>query len=187
VGDTAATLGGTVDPAGVLGSYHFEYGPGPDYGAATPSVELGPDIVPLTVTAGLGGLAPGAAYHYRLVATNSEGATGGADRTFTTASLPAAPPAPKPKVTVSLGSNKHCLRSRTQTLRVKIASGGTITSVEVYVNKKRKLRVTKAKDLKKSIKVAKLPKGTYTLEVRVKTKDGRTVKSSKKYRTCSGH
>jgi hypothetical protein len=42
-------------------------------------------------------------------------------------------------------------------------------------------------DLKKSIKVSKLPRGAYTLQVRVKTKDGRTVKSSKRYRTCSGH
>jgi hypothetical protein len=36
-----------------------------------------------------------------------------------------------------------------------------------------------------AIKVTRLPKGSYTLAVRVKTKDGRTVKSSKQYRTCS--
>jgi hypothetical protein len=110
VSETAATLGGTVDPAGALGSYHFEYGLGPDYGAVTPTVELGPDIVPLTVSAPLTGLTPGTTYHYRLVATNSHGTTYGADAAFvTTAPPPPArvvdqpppPPAPKPLVALS--------------------------------------------------------------------------------------
>ncbi len=70
---------------------------------------------------------------------------------------------------------------------MKIAKGGTITAVEIYVNSRRVKRVTKAADIKRAIKVSKLPKGAYTLEVRVKTKDGRTVKASKRYRTCSGH
>jgi hypothetical protein len=190
---SGANVPGSVDARGAATTFRVEYGPTSGYGAATGEVAVGARTVASGVQATLGGLAAATTYHYRLVATNSEGATAGEDRTFTTASLPAATPTatptptPKPKVTVSLGSNKHCLRTRTQTLRVKIARGGTITAVEVYVNKKRKLRVTKAKDLKKSIKVAKLPKGSYTLEVRVKTKDGRTVKSSKRYRTCSGH
>src|SRR5262249_42190146 len=96
-------------------------------------------------------------------------------------------PAAKPKVTVTLASNKKCLHSRSTSLRVKIAAGGTITAVEVYGNSKRGKRGTKAADGKKAIKVGKLPKGGHTPQVRVKTKDGRTVKSSRKYRTCSGH
>ena len=110
VGDTTATLGGTVDPAGVLGSYHFEYGPGPEYGAVTPTVALGPDIVPLTVSAGIGGLAPGTTYHYRLVATNSHGTSAGGDAAFTTTAPPPParvvdqppPPPPPPKPLVAL-------------------------------------------------------------------------------------
>jgi hypothetical protein len=110
VGATDATLGGTVDPAGVLGSYHFEYGTGPEYGAVTPDVDLGPDIVPLTVSAPITALSPGTTYHYRLVATNSHGTVNGADAAFTTPAPPPparvvdqAPPPPPLKPLVALG------------------------------------------------------------------------------------
>ena len=111
LGDSTATLAGTVDPAGAVGSYHFEYGTGPEYGSATPEAELGPDIAPLTVTSA-GGLQPGTTYHYRLLATNSHGTTGGADATFTTTAppppervveqpAPQPPPPPPPVVALS--------------------------------------------------------------------------------------
>ena len=105
LGDTTATLGGTVDPAGAVGSYRFEYGTTAGYGASTPETALGPDIAPLTVTANLTGLVPGTAYHYRLVATNSHGTTYGNDAVLTTtappppervAQEPAPPPPPPP-------------------------------------------------------------------------------------------
>jgi len=188
VTSAAARVPGSVDARGAATTFSVDYGVG-GYSASLAGGSAGSGTLPVGVAATLTGLAPATTYHYRIVATNSEGTTAGADRTFTTAALPAATPTPTPtpqaKVTVSLASNKKCLRSRSTSLRVKIATGGTITAVEVYVNKKRVKRVTKAADLKKAIKVSKLPKGGYTLEVRVKTKDGRTVKSSKKYRTCS--
>jgi hypothetical protein len=188
-----AVVSATIDPGGALTTFRVEYGPaGGGYTGAVDGGSAGAGTLGSGFQATIGGLAPGSAYHYRVVASNAAGAGEGADRTFTTTALPAAtatptppPPAKPAKVTVSLASNKKCLKSRSTSLRVKIAKGGTVTAVEVYVNKKRVKRVTKAKDLKKSIKVSKLPKGAYTLEVRVKTKDGRTVKSSKKYRTCS--
>ncbi len=105
----------------------------------------------------LSGLAPSTTFHYRIVASTALGCAAGEDRAFTTAALPA-----KPKVTISLGSDKKCLRSRSTS-------------------------VTNAADIKRAIKVSKLPKRAYTLEVRVKTKDGRTVKPPKRYRTCSSH
>ena len=46
------------------------------------------------------------------------------------------------------------------------------------MNKRRKLRVTGAKALK-AIRVSGLPRGRYTLEVRVKTRDGRTERSAR--------
>jgi hypothetical protein len=187
-----AVVPGSVDAHGAATTFAVEYGMS-GYAASVAGGSAGSATLPVGVVATLSGLAPSTTYHYRVVATNSEGTTAGEDRTFTTAAPPAAPltpattPTAAPKVTVSLASNKKCLRSRSTSLRVKIAKGGTITGVDVYVNKKRVKRVTKAKDLKKAIKVSKLPQGAYTLEVRVKTKDGRTVKSSKRYRTCSGH
>jgi hypothetical protein len=194
VSATAAVVPGSVDARGAATTFSVEYGVS-GYAASVAGGSAGSATLPVGVAATLSGLAPSTTYHYRVVATNSKGTTAGEDRAFTTAALPAAPtptptpavtpPAAKPKVTVTLASNKKCLRSRSTSLRVKIATGGTITGIDVYVNKKRIKRVTKAADLKKTIKVSKLPKGAYTLEVRVKTKDGRTVKSSKKYRTCS--
>ena len=91
---------------------------------------------------------------------------------------------PKPKVTITLPTNKRCRPTRSYSVRAKIAKGGTITSVEVYVNKRRKLRVTGAKALK-AIRVSGLPRGRYTLEVRVKTRDGRTERLKRGYRTCT--
>jgi hypothetical protein len=188
VSSSAALVPGSVDARGAETTFSVEYGVG-GYSASLAGGSVGSRTLPVGVAATLNGLAPATTYHYRVVATNSEGTTAGEDRTFTTAALPAATPTPTPtpqaKVTVSLASNKKCMKTRSTSLRVKIATGGTISAVEVYVNKKRVKRVTKAADLKKAIKVTKLPKGAYTLEVRVKTKDGRTVKSSKKYRTCS--
>jgi hypothetical protein len=193
VSASAAVVPGSVDARGAATTFSVEYGVS-GYTASVAGGSAGAATLPVGVSATLSGLAPSMTYHYRVVATNSVGTTAGQDRTFTTAALPAATPTPTPtatpkpsppKVTVSLASNKKCFKTRSTSLRVKIAKGGTITAVEVYVNKKRVKRVTKAKDLKKSIKVSKLPKGAYTLEVRVKTKDGRTVKSSKRYRTCS--
>jgi len=182
---TGAVVPGSVDPRGAATSFSVQYGTS-SYTSSLAAGSAGSATLPVGISATLTGLSPATTYHYRVVASNSEGTTAGEDRTFTTAALPAATPTPtpKPKVTVTLASNKKCLRSRSTSLRVKIATGGTITAVEIYVNKKRVKRVTKAADIKKAIKVSKLPKGSYTLEVRVKTKDGRTVKSSRKFRTC---
>jgi hypothetical protein len=193
VSSSSALVGGSVDAGGDTTTARVEYGTTPAYGAAVDGGSIGAGTLPVDVSAAITGLAPRTTYHYRVVAKNGVGTTPGADATFTTAAAPAATPGPtptpqpsvKPKVTIWLGSNKHCLRTRSQSIRVRIASGGKITSVEVRVNKRRRLRVTRPALLKKSIKVTKLPAGAYTLEVRVKTKDGRTVKSSKKYRTCS--
>jgi hypothetical protein len=190
---TAVFVPGVVNPQGAATAFHVDYGPTPAYGAATADAPAGAGTVPVDVQATVAGLAPLTTYHYRVVAGNAYGPTYGADQTFTTAALPAATPTPTPtatpapkpaKVTITLPSTKKCRPTRSYSVRAKIAAGGKITSVEVWVNKKRKLRVTGSKALK-AIKVSKLPAGGYTLEVRVKTKDGRTVKSSHKYRSCA--
>jgi hypothetical protein len=85
---SSATLGGTVDPNGGATSYQFQYGTSAAYGASLPAASAGSGTEPQGAAAGLSGLAPGTAYHYRLVATNAAGTTYGADQTFTT---PAAP------------------------------------------------------------------------------------------------
>jgi streptogramin lyase len=90
VGQTSATLNGTVNPEGSLTSYYFSWGTSTSYGHSAFSGIgfVGFDSTthqePVTIT----GLTAGTTYHYRLVATNclgcQSGTTDGSDMTFTT-------------------------------------------------------------------------------------------------------
>jgi hypothetical protein len=90
VNATSATLNGTVTPDGsAITSCSFEYGPSSSYGQSVPCLEdVGSGEEPVAVHADLSGLSPGAAYHFRLVASNANGTAEGADQTFTTPALP---------------------------------------------------------------------------------------------------
>jgi hypothetical protein len=72
-----------VDPDVQLTSYRFDYGTTSAYGAQTPLQWLAPGAS-ITVTAFVPGLRPGTTYHFRLVASNADGTSTGADVTFTT-------------------------------------------------------------------------------------------------------
>jgi hypothetical protein len=97
VSSTAATLTGTLDPSGHSTSWYFQYGATAGYGGKTPSQSAGSSGGVRAVSAGIGGLTPGATVHYRLVAANSAGTAYGADTVFTTigpaATLAASSPA----------------------------------------------------------------------------------------------
>jgi hypothetical protein len=81
----AATLNGTVNPGGAATTYRFSYGRTSSYGKATTVASLPAGTAAAPVSARITGLLPGRTYHYRLTATNSGGASNGADRTFRTA------------------------------------------------------------------------------------------------------
>ncbi len=102
VSETAATLRGTVDPAGQPTSYYFNYGTSASYGQKTPELTVGEDSTNHAVSAVLAGLAAGTLYHFQLVATYASGASTvlGSDQTFTTASPPGAPTASTGEATV---------------------------------------------------------------------------------------
>jgi hypothetical protein len=89
LGDTTATLAGTVDPENSpVSECRFEYGPTETYGrSATCSPAPGSGNSLVQVAANLGGLAPLTTYHFRIVADNGNGGpqTGG-DAAFTTRS-----------------------------------------------------------------------------------------------------
>ena len=93
IGQTAATLRGTVRPHGKPTSFAFQWGATTTYGQQTPDRSAGRGTGAREVSFRLGGLTPGAVYHYRIVATNADGTTVGADRTFRTDLPPARPPA----------------------------------------------------------------------------------------------
>ena len=84
VGLTEATLDGEVQPVGVETRYYFEYGTTTAYGSRTTEASAGSGDEFVKVSAPLVDLAPGASYHYRLVATNSRGTTLGEDGEFET-------------------------------------------------------------------------------------------------------
>jgi hypothetical protein len=81
---TSATLSGIVNPSGLQTSYEFEIGETTAYGGAQIFGNAGDAGGEEAVSTTLNYLVPGTTYHYRVVATNVDGTTYGADETFTT-------------------------------------------------------------------------------------------------------
>lgn len=78
----SATLNGTVNPNGFATDYYFAWGTTTSYGNVTSTVSAGSGATDIPVNAGIAGLIPGTTYHYRIVASNSEGTSNGSDITF---------------------------------------------------------------------------------------------------------
>jgi hypothetical protein len=113
ISSTFAELHAQIDPLGAGTSYFFEYGPTTAYGHDAPLLtEAEPDGASIGsggptgsasdgVVQRIGGLTPGTAYYFRVVATNEceagkQCVTGGADQTFATL----------PRATVGLPDNR---------------------------------------------------------------------------------
>jgi hypothetical protein len=81
-----AMLHGTIDPQGYETKYRFEWGKTTSYGSSipVPDASIGSSTSNVAVEQKLEGLKGLAEYHYRLVASNAEGTTTSADRSFTT-------------------------------------------------------------------------------------------------------
>jgi hypothetical protein len=95
VGETSATLKGTVNPNGHTTEYMFEWGTTSAYGELTELLPVGAeDRVSHLESATLTGLLPGTVYHFRLVAENVSGPSSGIDREFKTTSPPEKEPPP---------------------------------------------------------------------------------------------
>ncbi len=94
----SAVLGAKVNPFNSPVTYQFEWGLTDSYGNLVPAAAESlsrADNAFHYVTASLPGLSPGTAYHYRVVATNTQidQESAGADRTFTTPAVPGPTPA----------------------------------------------------------------------------------------------
>ena len=83
----SAVLNAGVNPNGDATNYVFQYGFSSSYGMQTASASAGSGTTPSHLSATVHNLSPGTTYHFRLLATNALGSTGGADTTFTTAKL----------------------------------------------------------------------------------------------------
>ena len=86
ISGTRATLGGLLTSNARPASYHFEYGKTATYGTSTPPQNAAAGVTPASVSALLSRLAPATTYHYRLIASNTEGTNTGSDHTFRTSS-----------------------------------------------------------------------------------------------------
>jgi hypothetical protein len=80
---TTATVSGMIDAEGLETSYELDFGTDTAYGTSIYG-EAGSASEPTEFSIPLQNLAPGATYHYRMVAINSDGKIYGADQTFTT-------------------------------------------------------------------------------------------------------
>jgi hypothetical protein len=75
---------GKVNPEGAETKYYFEYGATESYGSKTAEASTGSGTGNVEVSKTIASLASNTKYHYRLVATNSNGTTDGADQVFAT-------------------------------------------------------------------------------------------------------
>ena len=98
VGQSTATVSGSVNPQGARTSVAFQFGTTTAYGQSTAAQTTGPDNAADTFTAALSGLPAGTTIHYRAVSTSDFGTQVGADQTLKTTSPPPPPVAGKASV-----------------------------------------------------------------------------------------
>jgi hypothetical protein len=96
IGETFATLAGSVDNPGPASSARFQYGPTTAYGSESASFPIPANTPGVAVAAVVAPLTPGTTYHFRLIATGTDGASVSADASFTTAASPVSQPPPTP-------------------------------------------------------------------------------------------
>ncbi len=90
VGSSSVKLDAEIQAEGLPSTYFYEYGPTGSYGSKTATVSLGDASGALGAPAQLTGLEPDTEYHFRVIASNTDGIREGTDTTFHT--LPASTP-----------------------------------------------------------------------------------------------
>lgn len=98
VRDTSVDVNATVNAAGKATTYALQYGTSTKYGLQTATTTIAPASTAVAVHATLGGLVSGTTYHYRVVATSSDGTGVSADATFLTTGNSASPTGALPVV-----------------------------------------------------------------------------------------
>jgi hypothetical protein len=104
--DTAETEAASLNPEGSETKYYFEYGTSVSYGTKTAEASAGSGTSGVKETKAITGLAGGTKYDFRIVATNGDGTTYGANEAFTTAKPEFKPAPTKRKFTMSGGASK---------------------------------------------------------------------------------
>ncbi len=105
---------------------------------------------------------------------------------------PAPPPPPPPAALVvvpvtqvaNLASNKKCLSRRSFGIRLRAPKGDRLVEGRVFVNGKQ-VRVLRGKRLRAKVVLKGLPKGRYVVKITVRTRKGKRLSGSRRYRTCA--
>jgi len=105
VRDTSADLNATVNPNGKATTYVLQYGTTTKYGLQTAATAVAPATTSTAVHATLSGLMSGTTYHYRVVATSSDGTGASTDATFLTTGNSASPTGVLPVVSGTAAVN----------------------------------------------------------------------------------
>jgi hypothetical protein len=87
VAQSSVTISTSVNPQGLHTLYKLDLGTSSAYGTPYPG-DAGSGSVSVPLTFNLTGLEPGTTYHFRLMASSSDGTSSEVDQTFTTASSP---------------------------------------------------------------------------------------------------
>ena len=95
----------------------------------------------------------------------------------------------KPTSVIGLPSNRKCVSRRKFRIRIRQPGGIQIQTALVFLNGK-KIRVLTRKVFQKNRKVANvnlrgLPRGTFKVRIIVLTSEGKTLRGTRKYRTCT--
>lgn len=101
IGQTYATVHGTINANGLATTYQFEYGPTNALGKAVPTTagSVGSGTTAVSKSNRIGGLSPDTTYYYELVATNADGTSTTPIESFKTTGNPA------PTSTTDLATN----------------------------------------------------------------------------------
>ena len=105
VTSSSATLVGSVDPNGKATTYTFEYGPTTAYGLQSSAASAGTGTSETSVHTTVTGLVAGTTYHFRLIATSTDGAVASSDSTFVTSGDRVAPGGTLPVVSETAAVN----------------------------------------------------------------------------------
>ena len=105
VRDTSADLNATVNPNGKATTYVLQYGTTTKYGLQTAATAVAPVTTSTAVHATVSGLMSGTTYHYRVVATSSDGTGASTDATFQTTGSPASSTGTLPVVSETAAVN----------------------------------------------------------------------------------
>jgi hypothetical protein len=81
-------------------------------------------------------------------------------------------------------SNHRCVSRRYLRIRIRKIPNMTVAAAVVLVNGRR-VRVVRGSRLRAPVDLRGLPKGRYTVSIRLFTTDGRTITGQRRYSTCS--